>query len=275
MEHKIGFVGGGNIAASLIGGLLASGCPANLIRVAEPSAERRQFLATRFGIQAEDNGAKMAGEVEILVFAVKPQQLQEVAHQIGDAVRAARPLVISVVAGIRLADLGRWLGGYSILVRTMPNTPALMRTGATGLFAMPGVSTAQKAQAESLMRAVGITCWVLDENLIDSVTALSGSGPAYFFLLMEAMHEAGMKLGLDSETARLLTLQTAFGSAKMALESREPPKVLRERVTSPGGTTEEALREFAGADVLGLVERAMRSAAQRAQFLANELGKDK
>jgi pyrroline-5-carboxylate reductase len=275
MQQKIGFIGGGNMAASLIGGLLAGGRTAEGIRVAEPSAERCQFLATQFGVRAEESGAALAGEVDILVFAVKPQVLQAVARELAPAVNAARPLVISIAAGIRTQDLGRWLGGYPTLVRAMPNTPALIQAGATGLYATPGVSGSQKATAESVMRAAGLTCWVTEEALIDSITAVSGSGPAYFFLLMEALQAAGEKLGLDGETARLLTLQTAFGAAKMALESNEPPGILRERVTSPGGTTERALQSLAQAGLPELVVRAVGAAAARARELAGELGQDR
>lgn len=274
MQQSIGFIGGGNMAASLIGGLIADGLPPDSIRVAEPAAERQQFLATRFGLQAESSGVAIAGAVEILVLAVKPQVMQPLAHELADAIHQRKPVVISIAAGIRTADLARWLGGYDSIVRAMPNTPALIQSGATGLYATPGVSTAQKAAAESVLRAAGLTCWVEEEVLIDAITALSGSGPAYFFLLMEAMQDAGRKLGLDDETARLLTLQTAFGAARMALESAEPPGILRERVTSPGGTTEQAIKTFVEGGLPALVERALKAAAARADELAHSLGKD-
>jgi pyrroline-5-carboxylate reductase len=275
MQHSVGFIGGGNMAASLIGGLIADGLPLSRIRVSEPAAERQQFLATRFGLRAETSGVSLAGEVDILVLAVKPQVMQPVARELAAAVSHRQPVVISIAAGIRTADLSRWLGGYGGIVRAMPNTPALIQAGATGLYATQVVTPAQRAAAESVLRATGIACWVEDEQLIDSVTALSGSGPAYFFLLMEAMQEAGRKLGLDAETARLLTLQTAFGAAKMALESSEPPGTLRARVTSPGGTTEQALKTFIEGKLPELVERALRAAADRADELARDLGKDR
>lgn len=275
MSHTIGFIGGGNMATSLIGGLVADGLSLSQIRVAEPEADRQQFLATRFGLRAETQGAALAGEVDILVLAVKPQVMQAVAREVASAVVTRKPVVISIAAGIHTADLSRWLDGYPAIVRAMPNTPALIQAGATGLFATPATTPAQRAAAESVLRAVGLTCWVEDEQLIDSITALSGSGPAYFFLLMEAMQEAGRKLGLDSEIARLLTLQTAFGAAKMALESTEPPGTLRARVTSPGGTTEQALKTFIEGKLPELVERALQAAADRAAELARELGKDR
>jgi pyrroline-5-carboxylate reductase len=275
MQHTIGFIGGGNMAASLIGGLLADGLPLSSIRVAEPSAERQQFLATRFGLRAEASGQALAAEVDILVLAVKPQIMQVVARELADAVVTGKPVVVSIAAGIRTRDLSRWLQGYGSIVRAMPNTPALIQAGASGLYAMPGTSAAQRASTESVLRAVGLTCWVEDENLIDGITALSGSGPAYFFLLMEALQEAGTKLGLDNETARLLTLQTAFGAAKMALESSEAPGILRARVTSPGGTTERALKTFIDGKLPALVEQALKAAAQRSDELAGEFGKDR
>ncbi|MGH8453170.1 MAG: pyrroline-5-carboxylate reductase [Nevskiales bacterium] len=275
MQHSVGFIGGGNMAASLIGGLLADGLPLSQIRVAEPVADRQQFLATRFGLRAEADGVVLAGEVDIIVLAVKPQVMQAVARELADTVSAGKPVVISIAAGIRTTDLSRWLGGYSAIVRAMPNTPALIQAGATGLYATRAITPAQRAAAESVLRAAGLTCWVEDEQLIDSITALSGSGPAYFFLLMEAMQEAGRKLGLDGETARLLTLQTAFGAAKMALESAEPPGTLRARVTSPGGTTEQALKTFIEGKLPELVERALKAAAERAGELARDLGKDR
>ncbi len=275
MQHTVGFIGGGNMAASLIGGLLADGLPLSHIRVAEPVAERQQFLATRFGLRADASGQTLAAEVDILVLAVKPQVMQAVARELADAVATGKPVVVSIAAGIRTEDLSRWLGGYQSIVRAMPNTPALIQAGATGLYATPSITATQKASTESVLRAVGLTCWVEDEQLLDSITALSGSGPAYFFLLMEALQEAGTKLGLDSETARLLTLQTAFGAAKMALESSEPPGTLRARVTSPGGTTEQALKTLIEGKLPELVERAIQAAAQRSEALAKEFGKDR
>jgi pyrroline-5-carboxylate reductase len=256
MQHSIGFIGGGNMATSLIGGLIADGHPKERIRVAEPDPKRRSFLATQFGLQAEDSGESFAADVDVVVFAVKPQVMQPVARQLAGAIRRRRPLVISIAAGIRTADLSRWLGGHTAIVRAMPNTPALIQAGATGLYALADVSAGQRGIAESVMRAAGLTCWVNDEALIDAITALSGSGPAY------------------SETARLLTLQTAFGAAKMALESDDPPATLRQRVTSPGGTTERALRVFTDAGLPETIDKALGAAAERAAELARDLGRD-
>jgi len=262
------------MAASLIGGLLADGLPLSRIHVTEPGADRQQFLSTRFGLRAVAGTAAVAA-ADILVLAVKPQVMQAVARELAATVTAHQPLVISIAAGIRTTDLSRWLGGYSAIVRAMPNTPALIQAGATGLYAGPSITVSQRAAAESVLRAVGLTCWVEDERLIDVITALSGSGPAYFFLLMEILQKAGQAQGLDRETAQLLTLQTAFGAAKMALESSEPPGTLRAQVTSPGGTTERALKTLVEGKLPELVERALMAAAQRADELAREFGKDK
>jgi pyrroline-5-carboxylate reductase len=198
--------------------------------------------------------------------------MRTVAEQLGTRLPAVKPLVISIAAGVRSDALQRWLGGAVPVVRAMPNTPALVQTGATGLYATPAVSATQRDLAESIMRAVGVTVWVEDETLIDTVTALSGSGPAYFFLVMEVLENAAVNLGLPRETARLLTLETALGAAKMALESSEDPATLRARVTSPGGTTERALQIFQQADLAGIFADALAGAQARSQELAKLLG---
>jgi pyrroline-5-carboxylate reductase len=214
-----------------------------------------------------------AARAGIIVLAVKPQVMQDVAGELAATVAAHRPLVISIAAGVRESTLRAWLGDGTAIVRTMPNTPALVQSGATALYANPAVSEEQRSHAESIMRAVGLALWVEGEEQLDAVTALSGSGPAYFFLLMEAMQAAGSKLGLPADTARLLALQTAFGAAKMALESPEDPATLRRRVTSPGGTTERAISVFQEHGFEDLVERAMEAAAGRSRELAEEIGK--
>ena len=241
---SIAFIGGGNMARSLIGGLIASGSDPNRLWVAEPDAGQREFLRGRLGVRASaDNGA-VAGQADILVLAVKPQVLHSVAWELAETVSARQPLVISIAAGVREPDLRRWLGGAAAIVRAMPNTPALVGSGATALFANAQVNDEQRQIAESILRAVGLVVWVAEERLLDAVTALSGSGPAYFFLLMETLEKIGVRLGLDPEVARLLTIQTGFGAAKMALESPENTATLRARVTSPGGTTERAITVF-------------------------------
>ena len=274
-EKTICFIGGGNMARSLIGGLIADGYPAGRLRAADPAADQREQLERLFGIRTfADNEAAVEG-AEVWVLAVKPQVMHEVAASLAKAAQgAARPLVISIAAGIRSADLDRWLGGGAAIVRCMPNTPALVQSGATALYATPAVDENGRELAESILRAVGLTLWLDDEDLMDAVTALSGSGPAYFFLVMEALEAAGKHLGLPAESARLLTLQTAFGAARMALESDEGPEVLRARVTSPGGTTERALQVLEAGDLRGLMQEALSAARDRARELATELGED-
>ena len=210
-----------------------------------------------------------------MVLAVKPQVLQDVAGDLSAALAQQRPLVISIAAGIREATLRSWLGENTAIVRAMPNTPALVQSGATALYANTRVTEQQRSLAESILRAVGLVIWVEDEDLMDAVTALSGSGPAYFFLFMEAMQAAGMELGLPADTARLLTLQTAFGAARMALESPEDAGTLRRHVTSPGGTTEAAINILQQGELQELVRRALQGAAERSKELAGEFGKNK
>ncbi|HMW44129.1 MAG TPA: pyrroline-5-carboxylate reductase [Plasticicumulans sp.] len=269
IRTPIAFIGGGNMARSLIGGLLADGCPAALLRVAEPSAGGREALRAQYGVQTSEHNPDVIDGAGVVVLAVKPQILREVALGIAEAVQHARPLVVSIAAGVRLADIGRWLGGHGALVRTMPNTPALVKSGATALYAAAGVSVEQRRLAESILRAVGLTVWVDDEARLDAVTALSGSGPAYFFLVMEAMEAAARTLGLPADTARLLTLQTAFGAARIALESSESPAELRARVTSPKGTTEAALQVLKNAGIEAIFAEALAAAAQRSRELGD------
>lgn len=262
------------MAASLVGGLLADHFPRERLAVGEPDGARRTALAERFGIRVEHENDTVAAWADVLVLAVKPQLLQPVCRALASTVKARKPLVISIAAGVRSADIERWLGGELPLVRSMPNTPALVQSGATALFANTRVSDEQKELAEGILRAVGLTVWVDAESHMDAVTALSGSGPAYFFLLMELLEEAGNRLDLPPETARLLVLQTAFGAAKLALESDEVSAALRARVTSPGGTTERALQILEEGGIRDLVGRAVTGARDRATELAELLGKD-
>ncbi|MBK7984309.1 MAG: pyrroline-5-carboxylate reductase [Candidatus Competibacteraceae bacterium] len=273
-ELSIAFIGGGNMTRSLIGGLIAGGHIPDQIQVAEPDAGQREFLRSRYGVPTSADNPAVIEHAQAIVLAVKPQILQEVARQLAPEIQRCQPLVISIAAGVREPDLRRWLGGGSLaLVRTMPNTPALVGSAASALFANEFVSEKRRQLAESLLRAVGATVWVDDESLLDTVTALSGSGPAYFFLLMEALEQAALDLGLDADTARLLTLQTAFGAAKMALESVESPAILRARVTSPGGTTERALAILRDGGVETLLAKALEAARQRAHELGDLLGR--
>lgn len=261
------------MARSLIGGLIADGCAPDNLWVSEPDPERLRLLTDHADVHVSDGNVALAAAVNVVVLAVKPQVLCEVCKEIAETVRTRGTLLISVAAGVRVADMLRWLGGTDLaVVRTMPNTPALVQSGATALCANAQVTAEQRELAEAVMRAVGLTLWLDEESQMDAVTALSGSGPAYFFLVMEALEQAGCELGLPSRTARLLALQTAFGAAKMALESAEDTATLRERVTSPGGTTERALRVLEDGNLRGLFREALQGARDRSRELAEMLG---
>ena len=273
MTHRIAFIGAGNMAGALISGLIADGVPAAQLIATDTSAEKCHALSTATGILTLQDNQEAASMADVVVLAVKPQVLKQVALDLAEQIQLSTPLVISIAAGIRCDSLQAWLGGQVALVRTMPNTPAMIQSGATALYATAAVSDHQREQAESLMRAVGLTQWVADESLLDAVTALSGSGPAYYFLVMEAMEAAARNMGLSAETARLLTLQTAFGASRMALESSDPPATLRARVTSPGGTTERALQTLEEGGIHNLFADALEAARDRSIELSNELGK--
>jgi pyrroline-5-carboxylate reductase len=270
--QTLGFIGAGNMASSLIGGLISDGHPAENIVVSDVDAAKLKDLAARFGVQTFENNRSVVDRSRTVLLAVKPQTLEPVSREIAAAVQEGRPLIISIAAGVRETALDRWLGGNASIVRCMPNTPALVKTGATALHANNRVSAEQKSMAEAILRAVGVAVWVEQEELLDAVTALSGSGPAYFFLFMEAMEDAATELGLDKATARLLTQQTALGAARIAIESDDGPAELRRRVTSPGGTTEKAIEIFEGGSLRRLVLEAMKAANARAAELSKQLG---
>lgn len=274
MNATLCFIGAGNMAKSLIGGLIASGYSKQHIMATDPTAEQRNQITETFGIECLADNNSAIERADIVILAVKPQILQRVCKSIQTSVQNRQPLILSVAAGIRSGDIDRWLGNHQAIVRTMPNTPALIQSGATGLYANANVTSEQKEQAEHIMRAAGLTIWVDEEQKIDAVTALSGSGPAYYFLFMEAMENAAQEMGLDAKTAHLLTMQTAFGAAKMVLESREDCATLRQNVTSPNGTTEQAINTFETEGLRDTVAKAMQAANRRAKELANELGDD-
>lgn len=274
MTQTIAFIGAGNMARSLIGGLIADDYPASAIIATDPLDAQRDQLRQHFDIRTEINNREAATQADIVVLAVKPQAMKQVATDLAPVIRDRHPLVVSIAAGIRAATLDAWLGGNTALVRCMPNTPALVQCGATGLYANARVTPSQHQAAESILRAVGLTVWVEDEALLDSVTALSGGGPAYFFLVIEALENAGVELGLGREQARLLALQTAFGAAKMALESEEPAAQLRARVTSPGGTTERAIAALQAGGMEALFSQALAAARQRCEELSDLLSRD-
>ena len=261
------------MASSLIGGLLSSSTTIDQILVAEPDAGKCSELANQFGIKTTSNNRE-ALTSDIVVLAVKPQLLQAVCRNLADSINSNQSLFISIAAGVRSKDINRWLGGNQAIVRCMPNTPALLQTAATAMFANENVSESQKSMAENTLQSVGISLWVEYENELDAVTALSGSGPAYFFLLMEAIQKAGVDLGLDATLSERLTLQTALGAARMAAESDVDAATLRARVTSKGGTTEQAIKIFEAAGFHQTVKQALQAAASRSETLADELGKD-
>ncbi|MDH5231372.1 MAG: pyrroline-5-carboxylate reductase [Gammaproteobacteria bacterium] len=267
---KIGFIGAGNMATSLIGGMISDGFPAANLLASDHNQERCQWLAEQFKIQICESNQALLSQANIIVLAVKPQVMADVLRDL--APTPSDKLFISVAAGIPCQALQNWAQAKIAVVRTMPNTPALVGTGATGLFANEQVSTEQREQAETIMRAVGIALWVETEDMIDTVTALSGSGPAYFFYFMEAMEQSAVNMGMDVQTAQLLTIQTALGAAKLALESDDTPAVLRQKVTSPGGTTEAALNVLAQENVHQAITQAMQAAKTRAAELAKEFG---
>lgn len=271
IEDVLVFLGGGSMATSLIAGLIDDGWKAERIWVAEPSPTQQQYLRTQFGVRVTHDNSEAVQHGATVVLCVKPQVLASVVRGVALTLRQQhpQPLVVSIAAGVREPDIRRWLSYDAAVVRAMPNTPALVRSGAAALYANPFVSESQRNRAESILRAVGITLWFEDEGLLDAVTALSGSGPAYLFLWMELMASAGEQLGLSREIAHLLTLQTAFGAAKMALESSEPPSMLRSRVTSAGGTTEQALKVLRQAGL----EQVFVEALTRARERAVELGR--
>ncbi len=268
---QIAFIGGGNMARSLVGGLLAKGHARSHIRIAEPMAEAREALIRDFAVAVESENLRAAAQADVIVLAVKPQVMADVCRELATANNPSA-LYISIAAGIGLPHFAGWLGTGAAVVRAMPNTPALIGSGACGLYANPAVSNAQRALAEQIMGAAGDTAWIDQESLMDAVTAVSGSGPAYFFLLMEAMIDAGIAQGLNAETARQLVLQTALGAARMAREGSETPDILRQRVTSPNGTTQAALEVFEQAGMRRIVGDAIASATERGRELAAQWG---
>lgn len=272
INDRITFIGGGNMAGSLIGGLIGDGYDKQSIRVSDPDDAKLEVLAGRFGIHTTHSNSDAVQHGDIIILAVKPQVMGEVTAGLKEAVDPARHLVISIAAGIRTPVMAEWLGEQVPVVRAMPNTPALVQSGATALFANPRVSAAQRDTAETVMRSVGLTLWLDDEDQMDMVTALSGCGPAYFFLVMECLENAARRLGLPADLTRLLTLQTAFGAAKLALESEEDSATLRARVTSPGGATEEAMKVLQQGDLQSLFDQALRAAQLRSKDLADQLG---
>jgi len=266
---KIGFIGGGNMARSLIGGLLNNGWRADRIMIGEPDAFNASLLQkVDAALTLTTDNSAVVDNSDVVILAIKPQLFPQVVPQLQEALARTRPMLVSIAAGVTIGSIRRWAGEELPIVRCMPNTPALVQSGATGMFANTAVSDKLRNVAESILRAVGLAVWLDSEGQLDAVTALSGSGPAYWFLMMEAMQSAAMTLGLSEETAKILSLQTAFGAAKLALESDADFATLRERVTSKGGTTEAALKVFEAHKLRDTVSAAMNAAAERSHELA-------
>jgi pyrroline-5-carboxylate reductase len=270
MKENIAFIGGGNMARSIIGGLLAKGFDKNNILVSEPYPPTREALSKELDMAVLDDNAQIASKSQVWLFAVKPQVMKAVCAELKQIAQSQKPLVISIAAGITAEQLDKWLGGNVAVVRVMPNTPALLGAGASGLFATEVVSDAQKQIAENIFQATGHSEWIHAEGLMDTVTALSGSGPAYVFMLAEAMQAAAESQGLPKHAAQALAVQTFVGAAKMLSESGEPAAVLRQRVTSPNGTTHAAIEQFEQGGLRELVQTAMDAASERGRALSKE-----
>ncbi len=268
MHGTIAFIGGGNMAASLIGGLIKSGYPAARVRVAEPDAERRNWLRSSFGVEVQERGADVVAGAQAIVLAVKPQVMAEVLKDLKPDPGCA---VISIAAGVRISTLARALGPELHYIRTMPNTPALYGCGVTGLFAPDSTPASARNAAVTILAAAGSTVWLSNEEELDAVTALSGSGPAYFFLLVEVLAEAGEALGLSKDAACTLARQTCIGAARMVEEAKVALPVLRAQVTSKGGTTEAAIAHLESAGLRQIFRDALRKAAERAGAMGKAL----
>lgn len=269
----LAFIGGGNMARALIGGLIARGCDPRSMHVAEPVEAARYSLAAEFGVSVHADNHDSVRDAEIIVLAVKPQVMATVCRDLADQVAARNPLLMSIAAGIQLQNFHGWFKPGARVVRCMPNTPALVGAGVTGLFADSRVDASARSRAEAIMAAAGATVWIDDEALMDAVTAVSGSGPAYFFLLMESLIAAAERQGLSTAAARILVLNTALGAARMANEEgSDDPATLRQRVTSPGGTTQAALDCFEAGGFRDLVDAAVVRASERGRELSNQFG---
>ena len=273
MENKtvIGFIGAGNMAYALIKGLLSDGFEAKNINVSDANPELLEKRSSELGVTVQPDNVSLLTNSDIVVFAVKPQVLSVVCHELKNKASSDQ-LFVSIVAGIKSKDINRWLGGDFALVRTMPNTPALFQSGVTGLYANELVNDLQKKSVNLLLSAVGECFWVNEENLLDAITAISGSGPAYFFLMMQSMKQAAMALGLDEETADALSIKTSLGASIMATNSGKDSRTLRAEVTSPNGTTQSAIETFQDQNFEGIVAAATRAAYDRARELSQELG---
>ena len=269
---KISFIGAGNMASAIIEGLIENGVEPSLLLASDPTPEKLDEMGSRLGIGVTTDNAIAVSSADVVVLAVKPQVMAQVIEPLKAQFEARKPVVISIAAGIEMSSLQTWLGDGVPIVRCMPNTPAQVLEGASGLYANAHVSDSQKQVAEGLFSAVGYAVWVDDESLIHAVTAVSGSGPAYFFLMISEMAKAGVALGLEAESAKRLAAQTALGAAKMVLQSELPAEQLKRNVMSPGGTTERAIHVFENEGLPELVSKAMTACADRSKEMAALLG---
>jgi pyrroline-5-carboxylate reductase len=271
INHKVGLIGGGNMARAVAGGLLRGGMHATDVLIAEPKPEQCEILRQElYGAMVSDNNAAVAAQAETLLFAVKPQILKDVCKDLASTVQEHKPLIISIAAGPRIDDIDAWLGGGMRIVRVMPNQPALIDQGISALFANDPTDEDGRALAEKVMTAVGQVVWLESESLMDAVTAVSGTGPAYFYLLIDVMIESAVTFGIDRETARSLAVETARGATALASAETESMSSLIERVRSPGGTTTAAFEYLDAADVRGIFAKAIEAARDRAAALADE-----
>jgi pyrroline-5-carboxylate reductase len=266
---NINFIGGGNMARAIIGGLKQNRLDMSAVTVLELDAQKRIDLTQEFNVKTSDSYADF-NDADVIVLAVKPQQLKEVCAQLNPVLKSQ--LVVSIAAGVRSKDISRWLGNYSAIVRVMPNTPAQIRAGISALYAMPDVSKVQRDQANMILAAVGKTLWLDDEAKMDAVTAISGSGPAYVFYFIEALQDAGLALGLDAEASKLLALETFAGASLLATQSKDDIKTLRAQVTSKGGTTEQGLLALETGNIKEIVSKAAKAAADKSVMLGDQLG---
>ncbi|MDX2164162.1 MAG: pyrroline-5-carboxylate reductase [Gammaproteobacteria bacterium] len=267
----IGFIGAGNMAHCLINGLIADDYPASHIWASDPNPEQLAFLTQQFQIHTSKENTDIVTHADILVLAIKPQVMKDVLSPLSALIHKTKPLIISIAAGITETALNQWLGSDKAIVRCMPNVAAFVGSAATGMYANSHVTALQRDLAETILRSVGITLWVKDEKLIDTIAALSGSGPAYFFTVMESLEKTAIKLGLNEEDAHLLTLQTALGAARLALSTNESTKELRERVTSKGGITEKALAVLETHRTPDAFSKALEAAHARSIELSKQL----
>ncbi len=270
-SSTISFIGAGNMASAIIGGMLDNGYQAGNIWVSAPDDSHLQALRDRFGVSVTTDNRHCAQQADMVVLAVKPQVMAEVCRDIAPVVQNTRPLMVSIAAGLASDTLDGWLGGGLPLVRVMPNTPSLVGKGAAGLFANAAVTAEQKTMVQSVFESIGSALWVEDEEQLHGVTALSGSGPAYFFLMLEALEAAATKAGIAPKTARELAIQTMAGAAEMAARSEHDPAQLKRNVMSPGGTTERAINTFEDGGMRGLVQKAYNAAFERSQEMSKEL----